>query len=312
MSQPLGLDEFRSAAMALYGEKRYTEALEYVIREGARFPAEQPQFRLFQAAMAALSGQVEQAIQFLQTGLDEGMWYMERQLRGPELAACQGHLAFERLVTISVERHEAAQAKAQPLCLVAKPKPMPSPVPLLLVLHGNRSNGAETQTQWHGATQEGYLMAVAQSTQLEGPDMFVWNDEARTTREVTAHFADLRAAHPVDENHVILGGFSMGGGEAIRLVVTGLIPARGFVVVTPYFRDLAALKGEIARVKPGSFRGYIITGDKDFSYQAARETAEAFKAAGIFCELEEHPGLGHTLPKEFDRSLKRALEFVQG
>jgi predicted esterase len=153
---------------------------------------------------------------------------------------------------------------------------------------------------------------VAQSSQVEGPDMFVWNDEAKTTREVAGHFADLTANHPVPPGQVVLGGFSMGGGEAMRLAVSGLVPARGFIAVVPYFRDLAGLKVQIARLEPGALRGYIITGDKDFSYQAALEAAEAFRGVGIACEVEERQGLGHALPGDFARSLKRALAFVRG
>lgn len=308
----LSLEEFRAKALSLHDEKRYAEALDYVTREGARFPAEQPRFRFFQLTMAALMGGVDQAIQFLQTALDEGQWYMERELRGERLAALQGQLAYERLVAICVERHEAAQAKARPLCLTSKPKPMPNPVPLLLVLHGNNSNGSESQPQWQSATAAGYLLAVAQSSQVEGPEMFVWNDEAKTTQEALQHLANLKRSHPVDQGRLVVGGFSMGGGEAIRLAVSGLIPARGFIVVGPYFRELAALTAKIGQMQPDSLRGYIITGDKDFSYQASREAARAFKQAGIAVEVEEHPGLGHAFPGGFDQSLKRALEFVEG
>lgn len=312
MTQSISLEQFQARAMRLYGEKRYQEALEYVTREGVQLTAGQPWRRHFQACMSALLGQAEQAIQFLQTALNEGAWYPEWALRDDDLSACQGHLAFERLVTIFIERHEAAQARAHPLCLVAKPKPLPNPVPLLLVMHGNLSNGDETQSRWRSATEAGYLLAVAQSSTVEGPEMFVWNDEAKCTREISQHLAGLNSHYVIAPGGVVLGGFSMGGGEAIRLAVTGQVAARGFIAVAPYFRDLAALQAQITRLRPEALRGYIIIGDQDFSYREAREVAQRLKAAGIACELEVHPDMGHAHPPDFDQSLKRALGFMQG
>ncbi|MFZ5817963.1 MAG: alpha/beta hydrolase [Bacillota bacterium] len=310
MTSPLTVAEFVSRANSLHQAKQYAEALAYVTREGGRFPELSLRILPFQATMAAMTGQVELAVACLQTAIDRGQWYGERFPRNPELASLQGHATFERIVAICGERREAARAAARPQLYTEQPDPLPHPAPLLMVMHGNGGDGPGTLAQWRAAAQMGWLVAVAQSSQVEGAGQYVWNDAARNLAEMTQHFADLQVSHAVDPERVVLGGFSMGAGEVVHLAIYGQIPARGFIAVAPFVRDLDGLKEQMARVAPGSVRGYIITGDADFTYQSARDTVEACRAAGIPCALEEHPGLGHAPPAAFDQSLGRALRFI--
>jgi dienelactone hydrolase len=55
---------------------------------------------------------------------------------------------------------------------------------------------------------------------------------------VGQHFQVLSEQYPIDRKRVVVAGFSMGGGLAIRLALSGALPARGFVGVGAFLPNI--------------------------------------------------------------------------
>jgi predicted esterase len=295
----------------LYRSGAYAEALDLVTAYEALFPR-RGRFYNWKMCMAARVGNIPLALQTLQETVDAGLWFGRASLReDQDLVPLQGLPEFERLAAICEERYAAALAQATPQLLTVEPKHTSRPFPLLLALHGNNSNSETSVDNWRPAVDRGWLLALPQSSQLGDFDAYVWNDRERAIAEVREHVATIQREYVIDPARVVVGGFSMGGGLAVWLALSGAIEARGFIAVGPYLDDVGLLQPLIEARQGRKLRGYIVVGDQDDpSYRISQEIVALLRSHDIACELEVHPNLGHVFPPAFDESLAKALDFI--
>ena len=258
MSDP-AMKQFEQEFYRLYGEGAYAAAYDLATREMGRFPAwAQSSYYNWRMCAACLMGQPDLALRLLDEALAAGHWYDEAGLREDgDLAALQGHPEFERLVAVSLRRREQALVSARPEMNVYQPSGEP-PYPLLLALHGNHSNLAESAGHWQAATEQGWLVAAPQSSQVMGAGTFGWNDREWAVREVGDHFAALRERYAIDVGRVVVAGFSMGGGLATWLALSGAIPTRGFVGVGAFLPNVGDIIPLLEAGGGNGRRAYLI------------------------------------------------------
>ncbi len=308
-------DRFRREMFQLYQQGQYAQALDFTLREAGRFPDRKPATYFWRVCLLALTGRTAEALQTLQEALESGLWFVEAQLRqDSDLKSLQGLPEFERLAATSLARAAEAQAKARPELITLEPAERTTPCPLLIGLHGNNGNAQDFAASWQPLVARGWLVALAQSSQVGGMDRYVWDDQARAEREIRGHDAALIKQYKIDRGKTIVAGFSMGATTAIRLALSGAIEARGFLAVGPggplmTQPDLWRPLAESGRGH--NRRGYIIAGDQDpWSFEGSKALAKSLTENGVPCELEIHAGLGHDFPPDFEISLERALKFL--
>jgi predicted esterase len=313
MSTGLAMKQFEQEFYRLCGDGDYAAAYALVTREMGRFPAwAQSSYYNWRMCSACLIGEPDLALRIFEEALAAGHWYDEAGLReDADLATLQGRSEFERLVAISLGRREAALASAKPELKVFEPAEVVAPLPLLIALHGNQSNLAESAERWQPATERGWLVAAPQSSQPMGPGVFGWNDREWAVREVERHYAALREQYAIDHERVVVAGFSMGGGLAIWLALSGALPARGFVGVGAFLPTIESIAQLLEAGGGRGKRAYLVASQRDVAcYEIARTLAQLLPRNGVPCELELHPDLGHDFPPEFERGLLTALEFL--
>ena len=295
----------------LYRSGAYAQALDLVIENEALF-SRRGRFYNWKMCMAARVGDIRLALETLQEALDTGIWFGHASLREDEdLEPLQGLPEFERLAAICEQRYATAAAQATPQLLTMEPEHASPPYPLLMALHGNNSNSEASVDFWRAAANRGWLLTLPQSSQLGDFDAYVWNDRERAIAEVREHDAAIRREYEVDPARVVVGGFSMGGGLAAWLAVSGAIEARRFIAVGPYLEDVGQLRPLIEARPDRKLRGYIVVGDQDDPcYQIAQEIATLLQSYEISCQLEVHPNLGHVFPPGFEDSLAKGLDFI--
>jgi len=303
----------------LYQNGEYAQALDLATREASRFPTEAWLVTYWRICLASLLGEMALALQLLEEALAAGLWYAETQLReDTDLQSLQGLAEFERLVEVCRDRHGEAQARAVSALITLQPEggcqAGLQPCPLLLALHGNNKTAEGSVGFWRSAVYNGWLLALPQSSQVRGPDAYVWNDRDWAVREIQEHVATLCEQYAVDSERVVVAGFSLGGELAIWLAMSGTIEARGFIAVGPggpYMREPDKWVPLIEASQGRGLRGYLVVGKKDvFCYEGTQALAGLLKSRDVPCELEVHPNLGHDFPPEFQQSLTRALEFI--
>lgn len=284
----------------LHGQGAYREALALIEREAARFPDQAPTFYFWRACLACLTDGADDGLRWLRAAADEGFWYHERMLNDPDLAALREDPRLEPLMDLFRERRKAAQALARPVLYTYEPEGAPRG--LLMALHGAGSSfeQEEERAPWTAATAAGWRVALAQSSQVWAPGKYFWGDRDRALAEVKAHLDGLGP-----HSSTVIAGFSMGAAVAMFGVLSGTLPVTGFLAVAPAIRPetFLPLLAEARR----DIRGYIVIGDGDWAFPAAREFASAMREAGLACELEVHPGLGHEYPPGFADQLPERL-----
>lgn len=305
--------ELMQRVFGLYQDGQFVDALELVEREAPHFPDWAARTYFWRMCLAAQLDKTERAIEFFEDAIDHGHWFYQTELsEDPDLAPLRGQPEFERLATISAERQAEVRANAELHMVTDGPDRVPKAgAPLLLVLHGNNSNVNATRLHWQSERLQNWLVAFPQSSQVNGPHAYVWNDREWAEDEIRTAYQRVTADYSVDPDRVVLGGFSMGGQMAIRMALEGRVSACGFIAVGPYLPDVESLVSLTTPVAERSLRGYIIVGDADPDcYKGSLELADRLQAVGIPCELRNYPELRHEYPSDMADALRQALEFV--
>lgn len=307
--------EFRALQqrlIGLYGESRYDEGLRLLEAEMGRYPDQAQHTHYWQACLLARAGRAEESLTVLRQTLEQGIWIpssvMQEDLDLDPVRTLPG---FTDLLASSRQLQEALRAKAVPQRITLLPEGAAPPFPMLVALHGNSSSSAATADYWRPALAEGWLLALPQSSQAFGSDSFIWNELDWAVQEVQQHYVELMSTHPVDPERTVVGGFSMGGGVAVRLALSQAIPVSGFVVVGPWLGDVAAMRPFLDTARDRGVRGAVIVGEQDKQcLKVSRDLTALMQEHGLACRLEVISDLGHTYPDAFDGLLRQALAYV--
>ncbi|MBF6593136.1 MAG: hypothetical protein IVW51_01655 [Thermaceae bacterium] len=302
--------QLQQQVFALYGEKKYAQALEVIQQALPQTPDYAARLTDWQACLLCLQGQPDQALKVLQGGLEQGLWFSRNRLTGdPDLAAIQERPELKAILEESERRKQAAQAQIQPKLRVFAPKYFDEKTPLLMAFHMKGANLEDTVPHWLSAVDRGVFLALLQSGQLEGPNEYCWDNFAQAEQEAKSAFAVLKTQHPFNPDYVVLGGASQGAGLALRLALQQTIPAKGFIAVVGAPNPEAFLPHFESAVQKG-VKGVFITGDQDRAKPLLENVYEQLHSRGLECRLEVIPNLGHDYPVDMPERLERALRFI--
>jgi predicted esterase len=304
--------EFRSAVFRHYFAGRYAEALARLDQQAGEFPDQIGLTLNWQACFQALTGHPDQALITLQQAVDRGIWYEPEQLRSDsDLASLQGDPYFERIVAYCAEQYNLAKLYSRPeLRIIPPAKGTPEPYPMLLAIHGRGSNAAEAAEYWQGLAEQGWLVALPQSSQPVHRDAYGWDDMDLAESELVAHLERLRTDNPVDIDRIVLGGFSQGGGLSVYLTVTAQLRTRGFIAVAPYLRSVDFLMDTDLPGLPQQPRGWMITGGLDQASGLFQKLETLLQKHNIPYQRRNYPELAHEFPPDFATLREEAIQYI--
>ena len=309
---PPDFSSLRRKVLELYRLGLYREALDLALQARGHFPTKESDIAFWIACLLSRLGETEKALSTLAEALDQGHWWGERLLlHDPDLEPLRDRPEFARILAVSKQRQEKAQAKAEPLLVVRPPKGGRGAKGLVITLHWYMGTAEEFAKYWETLEDMGFLLALPQSSQVVGEGNFGWDNGDLARKELSAHWETLRRAYTFEQSCVILAGASQGGRLAIELALEGKpIPARGFIAVAPAIRDPEGLAQLAQSAAQRGLRGILIIGEHDHFLPATEKFWTYACAAGLPCELRKIPGLGHDFPEDFPAELKTALDFL--
>jgi len=194
-----------------------------------------------------------------------------------------------------------------PLIVVPEAIDPDQPAPLIIALHGYGDHAENYPKLWGDAAERmGAILAVPFGTQKVG-DGRGWEgvDEADAVLELTLE--QVRERYEVDDEQIVLTGFSQGGFMAMALGVrhrglfAGVIP-----MACGYIPEIDAPPA----AREDDPRYYFIVGAQDRALPDTKRAARDFKAAGYAAKLRVVPGIGHAFPAGYGRELRTALRWV--
>jgi dienelactone hydrolase len=296
-----------------FQNREYAEALDVATREAPRFPRDKPFLDYYAMCAAARVSDYTRVYAMLEAGLQQGVWYGEYLLRqSPSFQPLQGQPEFERLVAASLEA-QAQDTSSQSVLVTRRPGHHSAASPLLLALHGNNSTADASFPFWQAAADQGWLVAVPQSSQALYKGASHWTEHAAAVADIQPHFEALRGQF--DPSQVVVAGHSMGGEIAIGLALRGTVGARGFITIGPggpFTDEPEQWRADIEAARERNLRGYFIVGEKDdlIQPQAIQTLAGMLNAAGLPAQVERVPDATHDFTPAYEAALLRGLAFV--
>jgi predicted esterase len=308
-------EEIAQQVIAYFGNEETVQTAYDLLTEAApHFPDQAALIYNWRYCAAARMNQTDLALQLLQEALDAGFWLSAAYLTSDvDLTSLQELPEFKRLVEISENKFQAAQANSKPTALFLPcPPTTGQPLPLLLCLHGNASNAEESARHWQSAVTLGWYTVLLQSSQVFAANAYVWNDLELGAREIKAHYQDLIASTTIEPGLTVVPGHSKGGEMAIWLALNEIIPLAGFIAVNPggpYIEDISKLLPLLENCKSLSqLRAWLVAGENDRNFLKFKALHEMFRSHGLNCELIIAPETAHDFPEDFDQTLAQALQ----
>lgn len=298
-------------ALELLDEQGPEQAYELMKEEGSRVEnANQAQIYNFTYCFAALSGRIDEAMGLLKEAVyTKGFWYDYQYLMEDEdLQELRARSEFETLAQLCRERQEKAQESAAPLLVE---EAVEAGKPFLMVLHGDQQNAQMTSPYWQAAKEQGYGLALAQSSQIQVSDGYLWDDEEQAAQEIKDHWEKLTQAG-ADADRSILCGFSSGGRAAFYAAVTGMVKPHAMILISPWLPELEEWTEDLSKLKEAGTRVYLCCGDADEDcFEGTEALFEILDDAGIEVDFKLCPDLDHDYPENFSKILKGAISFAE-
>jgi len=309
MKTKLSFRELTDEMMHLYTEGKYADALEIVEQNAADFPEQAARTTFWKMCLLSLCNRPEAVLSIFQQGLNNGLWWAERQFLDPDLDAVRDLPEFERLAAVSQEKYEEARKHIERDQTALMPEaPVSGLYPLLIALHGGNGNKESNLEYWETACRKGWLVLSPQSTQPVYPGAYSWLDGEQGVSDLIFYIEKISKKYAIDPKRVVIAGFSQGGGMAIYAALSGKIEAHGFIGIGTYWADPNSLTPFAKEVK--SVRGYFITGEKDQALDKIREIQRILDENDIPFAEELHAELGHEFPTDFGKSFDQAIDFI--
>jgi predicted esterase len=295
----------------LAADREYKKALQLVSEHFNLFPPHAQRVVYFwRMKMACRLNDVQLALTTLREAVDNDHWYTDLD-QNPDFQILADSTEFQELITICAQRRAEEIANAKSVMKILQPEPSSNSYPLLFALHGNSSNVEQFAPHWRHAQDHGWLVALPQSPQAHGPGNFSWNDWDWAIPAIVDHYSQVCKHHLIDQQRVVLAGFSMGAGLALWLALEQTLEVQGLICVAPFLSDVDALRPVLAQQRNQKLRMYLVASKEDeYCYDVAHKLSALFSEYEIEHRLDIYQDIGHSFPPSFENHVPNALDFI--
>ncbi len=298
----------------LYAKGEHAQAAEILEWGLTRFPENLLANTYNLAFMYANLGQPEKALATLQSGLDQGVWFGQWDFEFDFWQPVKALAGFEQIQAQCIAAQAEAQKNARPeLTIVTPPNYDPArKYPLFIALHGGGETVAAFQPQWTSPTlASDFIIAYPQSSRVINMNGFSWLGDEQDRREIAAAYQSICKNYNVDDQRVLIGGFSAGGHLALTLLLDELpvLSIRGFIALCPPVPEEYSFT-DITRIKTRRQRGVFLTTEMDGRVEDQRKMAEALDEGGVPVQFVITPNIGHWYPADLGNQIDQAIEFI--
>lgn len=268
------------------------------------------------ACCQALAGNIDQAFDALTRSVELGWDDPEWMNQDTDLAALRSDARWEKLVA------EASNCRAESMVVEVPANQPDTPLPLLIALHGLGGNAREFAAHFRDVAQtQGLVLAAPRGNAGLGRRQQLAYGWHRSTDPSSLHMEGVKAAverarkaaqemHAIDDQRVVLVGFSHGGAAALLLLAREPEKYAGAVLISPFYDRIAREKfnapaGHVLRIG-------LITGENDGTLEDVQVAKQELEAAGHKVQITLVPSAGHEVPANHEALVIESLRFVLG
>ncbi|MGE6348409.1 alpha/beta hydrolase [Bacillus mycoides] len=291
-----------------YANKGSFEAYSYIMNNAKDVMGNEAQIYNFKYALASAAGLEEEALHLMKKAIIEnGFWYgSEYLISDDDLKPLHKFEEFHRMVQLCKEREELAKKSEQ---ADVKYKYSKQNENLLITLHGDQENIQIIEPYWNSVMEQGFMLTLPQSSQIQFSDGYVWDNIERGREELKGHYNKIKVNKTF--GNIIIGGFSAGARVALHSMLQGEIEVNGFIFVAPWLPEMEEWEEMIGILHDKSIKGYIICGDQDEDcFEGTQQFVKLLKDKNIEHKYKVVPNLNHDYPHNFDELLKEAIEYI--
>jgi len=264
------------------------------------------------ALMALLQNDHEKTIYWLEEGHQRGLFFNKWAFLGEIWKPVNDLPRFMAFVKENETRIALAQEKAKMKLELVKPDGYnpKRKYPLFIALHGGGENIEDFKPHWTSPKlQKQFIVAYVQSSQVADMKGFHWQDDVITQKELAAAFTQIKAQVSIDPRHIYIGGFSSGGYGSMVALFSGIIPARGFVVLCPELP--ADPSAEVLRtLRSNKVAGTLLTNEQDGRVERQKAFVKYLSDAKIKVRFLVTPNIGHWYPENLSQLIDEALKHM--
>lgn len=304
-------EDLRNQVRALWYAENHDQAIALLEAHRHRYDGGYPDFTIhyYLGLLHAETGALETSLATLHAGMDRGYFYAFFPWFLEKIQGTEGADAF-------LQRNDRLRQAARDTARVRFEVQLPEgfdpdeAYPLLLFLHGNNSSLDGAKAEWDGVhLDKPFIVAFLQSSSPASSFAYSWPDAERSRQDVQEAYEQLQSRHTIDEDTVLLAGFSAGGRVAIDVLLQQRLPAAGFIAFSPPKAE-AFSDALITRAMKAGKRGALITGEDDYLLPQQVEMAHRLIDHGFPLRLVVQTGQGHGYPKDFAPQLDQSINHV--
>jgi predicted esterase len=279
-----------------------------------RFPDKTHKITWRLAVLYLMAGKQKKCLEILEYGQERNIPYPIWPGAGP-MKQLESFEKFKKIVETNhrIQKELSANTKAELVVQTPKKYSDQETYPLFITLHGWAGNINTLRKYWKlkKAARE-YITAFIQSSQVVEMDSFGWSDYQAGRKDIKQIYQQIMQQYPVDNQQVVIGGFSQGALMAVDIAINHIIPAIGFVALQPG-GDLPDTFNEknVKKAANRGLRGTIITGPMDHYFQQQKEMDTIFQKTNLPHRFIVKRGFKHGFPWNLPRLIDAALSHIK-
>jgi len=254
----------------------------------------------------ALSGEKDSAIAWLEKTFELGSYLF---LEDEDLASLHSDNRYRELALRAEQELAELRSKDwEPLIKLPDGYSEDKVYPVVIGLHGFGTSPIDFAKSIESAVlEDGYVFCCPYGTFIGGTTAFGWGDCDDAEQRILQTVQYIRDSVTVDDNRLVLLGFSEGGSMAF---CTGLKNPERFAAIISvagyYDHGLNEYLEHTLNVPV-----YMMIGENDFQVESNRAAESTMKDKGMMVKLVVYEGLGHAFPPDGSKEVKRALRWIE-
>ena len=184
--------------------------------------------------------------------------------------------------------------------------------PLFIALHGDPGNIGEFSEYWKPDEflKKDFIFVYVQSSQLYRYNGFSWTMNPLISRnDIKECYNLLLQKYLIDEECVIIGGFSGGAITALDITFANVIPVKGFIAIGPDSPE-SFTKENVKLAAERGVGGIFMEGEVIIPLKEQEEMIKVFEEVDLPYEFYINKGIGHAVPQDLPAKINKALSFI--